>query len=119
MKTAIPNSVTGTGNYKDYINKKDSPCSRFSFERYSSKTHLYGWNTDVPAWEIKFTNDGSNFINVGCITCFADGVKGSLDDGTSKLLDVAGTDPYTLFVDLTKQANKDLLIEKFEDGEIY
>ena len=52
---------------------------------------MYGWNTDVPAWDIMFTEDGANYTSVGVITVFADGVKGSLNDGTKTLENVSGT----------------------------
>ena len=86
MKTTLSTNITGKGSYRDYVNKAPHPTNMyFNFERIASKKHMFGWNTDVPAWDIKYTLDGSNYVNVGVITVFADGVKGSLDDTTENL----------------------------------
>ena len=106
MKTTLPKRHTGVGGYKDYVNKAPHPTNiYFNFERCPSKKHMYGWNTDVPAWDIMFTEDGANYTSVGVITVFADGVKGSLNDGTKTLENVSGTDPYELFVELVNKAD--------------
>lgn len=114
MKTQLEKNITGRGFYRDYVNKAPHPTDiHFIFERGLSKSHFYGWNTDVPAWDIKFTLDGSNYENVGVITVFSDGVKGSLDDTTDNLLDISGKDPFKLFVELVNKANFAKLEEKF------
>ena len=114
MKSILETSITGKGGYRDYVNKAPHPTNMyFNFERISSKNHMYGWNTDVPAWDIQFTLDGSNYENVGVITVFSDGVKGSLDDTTDTLLDVSGKDPFELFVELVNKADFAKLEEKF------
>lgn len=114
MKTTLNTNITGKGGYRDYVNKAPHPTNiHFNFERQSSKQHMFGWNTDVPAWDIKFTLDGGNYQNVGVITVFSDGVKGSLDDTTDTLLNVSGTDPFELFVELVNKADFDKLEDKF------
>jgi len=114
MKTTLNTNITGKGNYRDYVNKAPHPTnSYFNFERQSSKRHIHGWNTDVPAWNIQFTLDGYNYKTVGVITVFSDGVMGSLDDTTNSLMNVSGNDPFELFVELVNKANFDKLEDKF------
>ena len=114
MKSILETSITGKGGYRDYVNKAPHPTNMyFNFERIASKNHMYGWNTDVPAWDIQFTLDGSKYVRVGSITVFADGVNGSLDDTTNTLMDVSGTDPFELFVELVNKADFAKLENKF------
>lgn len=114
MKTTLSTNITGKGSYKDYVNKAPHPTNMyFNFERIPSKKHMFGWNTDVPAWFIKYTLDGSKYVNVGVVTVFADGVKGSLDDTTEDLNDISGNDPFELFVELVNKADKGKLEDKF------
>ena len=114
MKTTLSTNITGKGSYRDYVNKAPHPTNiSFNFERIESKKHMFGWNTDVPAWNIKFTLDGYNYQDVGVITVFEDGVKGSLDDTTNSLMNVSGNDPFELFVELVNKANVDKLEDKF------
>tara|TARA_R100001369_G_scaffold87302_1_gene122691 strand:- start:9 stop:329 length:321 start_codon:yes stop_codon:yes gene_type:complete len=99
MQSSISKEITGIKGYNNYVNKKGHPTnSHYSFERIESNDrslHMYGWNTDVPAWDIKYTEDGFNYKTVGCVTAFPlDGVQASIGDD----LTCGDADPYNAFV---------------------
>jgi hypothetical protein len=62
--------------------------------------HIYGWDTDTPIWNIKYTEDGYNYETVGCVTAFPlDGVNASVKwDGEDYT--ISSDDPYKAFVDI-------------------
>jgi hypothetical protein len=71
MQSSISKEITGTKGYNDYVNQVGHPTNaHYSFERVPSNNtsgHMYGWNTDVPAWDIKCTSDG--FHSECCWLC--------------------------------------------------
>jgi hypothetical protein len=103
MQSSISKEITGTKGYNDYVNKVGHPTnSHYSFERVPSNNtslHMYGWNTNVPAWDIKYTSDGFNYECVGCVTAFPmDAVQASIKTSCDTDLTVANDDPYKAFV---------------------
>ena len=104
MQTVLSKEVTGYGGYNRYVNKKGHPTNiQFNFERILSKNrtlHPYGWDTDIPIWNIKYTEDGYNYECVGCVTAFPlDGVNASITWNDDRYT-ISSDDPYKAFVEI-------------------
>src|SRR5210317_654876 len=104
MQTVLSKEIVGYGSYNSYVNKKGHPTNiQFNFERIltnNRSVHIYGWDTDTPIWNIKFTEDGYNYEVVGCVTAFPlDGVNASIKWNDEDYT-ISSDDPFKAFVDI-------------------
>jgi len=107
MKTKLPSYVTGTGIWNDYVNNAPSNVSaRFQFERVKEAS-TGEWSYGTPIWDIKYTEDGYHYHNVGCVSAFmGDSVQATIWNNDT----VKGTDPFEVF-EAAVSAAKDFDLE--------
>ena len=106
MKTKLPSSVTGIGTWNDYVNNASSNVSaRFQFERVKQAGE---WSYDTPIWDIKYTEDGDHYHDVGCVTAFpGDGVQATIWNNDT----ISGSDPFEVFEKAVSVAKDDFDLE--------
>jgi len=103
MESQLPEYVTGTGTYNRYVNAKGSDVSaRFHLERVKGADGE--WAYHVPAWDIRYTDNGSDYTYVGCVTAFPkDGVQATIKGCDT----VKGSDPFAVFEAAVKATPED------------
>ena len=63
--------LTSNAPYGEYVNAKGSDkSSQFHFEREIDPKSFYGYATEIPIWNVRYTVDGFNYKVVGCVTAF-------------------------------------------------
>ena len=91
------------------INNNNAPSNvsaRFQFERVKEAS-TGEWSYGTPIWDIKYTEDGYHYHNVGCVTAFpGDGVQATIWNNDT----VKGTDPFEVF-EAAVSAAKDFDLE--------